>query len=280
VPSPQPPLILVDNFFDRINLYPTALLTWSTAIVGREGNYVADYRRERTYFQAAAAAANQGVVTNLLPGGASIPDMCWIDRGHNLWGTNLQVAGGADGVTWTQTMTRLVPALGTIGGDPTTSWCVTEEGALYTLLPVFVAAQYWLVRVTDNMAPLIPGIILGKRHQMLNYSSVRDEDAGERSNRVEKSLVPGYEGRDRTYARRTINLRLSTIGAAEYDTSIRALRRLLFEIDQPALVIQNYGDKPERAWLYQYEGERWSSPTTRVLRDLGLPMSELGPLVR
>jgi hypothetical protein len=59
VPSPQPPLILVDNFFDRINLYPTALLTWSTAIVGREGNYVADYRRERTYFQAAAAAANR-----------------------------------------------------------------------------------------------------------------------------------------------------------------------------------------------------------------------------
>jgi hypothetical protein len=142
------------------------------------------------------------------------------------------------------------------------------------------AAQYFRIYTSDSLQTIHTGVILGKRVQMLNFSSVRDEDAGERSNRVEKSLVPGYEGRDRVYARRTISLKLSTIGATEYDSSIRTLRRQLFELDQPAFVVQNYGDKPERGWLYQYEGDRWSSPTTRVLRDLGLQMSEVGPMVR
>lgn len=272
---PQPPLILVDSKFDRINLYAQAVLTSSTSVVGREVQYIADYRRERSYYQAAAAAINQFVQSDLGAGNTGTFDFIWIDRGHNLWSTSLQAYAGANNVALT------VPASGTVGGDPTSSvMCVTEEGALYSLVSAPTAAQTIGLRVVTSLQPIITGLIMGLRSQLLNYSSVRDEDAGERSNRIEKSLVPGYEGRDRTYARRTISLKLSAIGSAEYDSTVRQLRRLLFETDQPAVVIQNYGDKPERAWLYQYEGPNWSSPMTRVLRDVGLQMSEVGPMVR
>lgn len=279
---PQPPVFLVDNLFDRINLYPLAVLSSSGAVAGREVQYVADYRRERTCWQAAAVGISNQILTDLGAGQTATPDTIWLDRGHNLWGKSVQVAGddGFGGSAVNALVPTAVPAQGTVGGDPTAGWCVTEEGALYAFLPNPQARRRWIVNITDSWAPVITGVILGTRIQMLNYSSVRDEDAGERSNRVEKSLVPGYEGRDRTYARRTITVRLSTIGAAEYDSSIRSLRRLLFEIDEPALVIMNYGDKPERAWLYQYEGANWSSPMVRVLRDLGLSMSEVGPLIR
>jgi hypothetical protein len=279
----QTPFFLADNVFDRINLYPLALLTWNTPIAGQEGNYVADYRRERSAFQAAAAAVNQGIVTNLGAGGNVLADTCWIDRGHNLWGKNLQVGAGADGVTWTETVTRVVPAIGTVGGDPTTSWCVTEEGALYTILPsgtFTTARQYWLVRVTDNWAPLITGIILGKRTQLLNYSSVLDEDEGERDERQENSLIKGYYGRDRVYSARKLRVQLATIGISDYDTNIRALRRLLFERDQPAFIVMNYGNKPERGWLYQYQGGTFSAPAERVYRRASFVMQELGPAIR
>lgn len=285
MPTPQPPLILVDNVFDRINLYPLAVLSSSGDAVGRDKEFIADYRRERDYWQAATAATNRYVQVDLGAGNSRAVDSCWIDRLTTvalggLWGLTVVIEAGDDGATWPDSVSRAVPASGTVGGDPETSWCVTEEGAIYTLFTPFSARRYFRVRISTSAQPVIAGVIVGKRIQLLNYSSVRDEDAGERSNRVEKSLVPGYEGRDRTYARRTINLKLSTIGATEYDSSIRTLRRLLFETDQPAVVVHNYGTNPERAWLYQYEGPNWSSPMQRVLRDLGLPMSEVGPLVR
>jgi hypothetical protein len=285
MPSPQPPLILVDNVFDRISLYPAATLSALASVVGREVQYTADYRRERTYWQAATSTAGYYVESDLGAGNTAAPDALWIDRGHNLWGRTVRIYDENTSIVGSPTQQQVtsltVPAFGTVGGDPTTTtMCVTEEGALYSLYTGFTPQRFHAVYFPDSFQPVLTGVILGKRTQLLNFSSVRDEDAGERSNRVEKSLVPGYDGRDRQYARRTINLKLSTIGAAEYDSSIRSLRRLLFEVDQPAVVVHNYGANPERAWLYQYEGTNWSSPMTRVLRDLGLPLSEVGPVIR
>jgi hypothetical protein len=82
-------------------------------------------------------------------------------------------------------------------------------------------------------------VILGKRLQMLNYSSVLDEDEGERDVRQEDSLIKGYYGRDRVYSQRKLRLQLATIGITEYDTLIRSMRRLLFERDQPAFIVMN-----------------------------------------
>jgi hypothetical protein len=274
----QPPLIMVDNKFDRINLYPLAVLTSSTALAGREVQYLADYRRERSYYQAAAAAANQFVQSDLGAGNTGSFDFIWIDRGHNLWSTSLQAYAGANNVALT------VPAVGTVGGDPTSSvMCVTEEGALYSLVAAPAVAQTIGLRVVTSLQPIITGLIMGLRVQLSSpagWSSVRDEDAGERSERMDASLVPGYEGYDRTYSARSVELRLAQIGATEYDSMIRGLRRTLFEVNQPAVIVMNYGTNPDRAWLYKYRGKNWSSPMQKAPRSWTGTFFEYGPLIR
>lgn len=282
----QPPLILVDSLFDRVNLYPLATLLGTNGAIGHEFNYLADYRRERTHYQAAAAAPGQYVEVDLGAGNTALPDACWIDRGHNLWGKSARVymedvVFGGLSTQSSNTGDRVVPALGTVGGDPTTGWCVTEEGALYTLFTHSVAAQrYHTLYFPGNFQPRLTGIILGKRVQLLGYSSVLDEDAGERSDRTEQSLIPGYTGTDRAYSARKIELKLGLIGAAEYDSTIRYLRRALFEINQPFVCVTNYGTKPERGWLYRCSANQWSSPTSRTLRSATITALEYGPLIR
>lgn len=277
---------MVDNVFDRINLYPLAVLNvvGNVAIAGREAQYVADYRRERTYFQQSAAAINQGVLSDLGVGNSAIADSIWIDRGHNLWGKNVNVEGTPDMLTWTHSAgNNLVPAQGTVGGDPTAGWSVTEEGALYKLFAAWPARRGFRVYISESWQPIITGVIMGQRVQLSStagWSSIRDEDARERSDRNEASLVPGYEGYDRTYSARSLELRLAMIGAAEYDSTIRGLARTLFEVNQPAVVAINYGTSPERAWLYKYRGKGWSSPMTKAYRNVSIPLFEYGPLIR
>jgi hypothetical protein len=283
VPAPQPPVILVDNVFDRINLYPQATLLGDPAVVGREVNYAADYRRERTYYQAASAASGRLIGVDLGVTNTAQPDACWVDRGHNLWGKTIHILAQDElshtvGVQYI--FSRVVPALGTVGGDPTSAWCVTEEGALYTLFPDFLTAmRFFYFSIVESLAPQITGIVLGKRVQLLNYSSVRDEDAGGRTERTTESDA-AYQAVERVYAYRTLQLSLDLIGAAEYDASIRSLRSTLFERNQPAFIVMNYGDKPERGWLMQYQGKSWSSPMTRVHRKWTGTFREVGALIR
>ena len=279
------PFILVDNVFDRINLYPNALISYTdVAMVGREIQYIADYRRERTFFQGASPVVTSQIIVELAAGQFVAPDTIWFDRGHNLWGKEVVVEGGNDPLTsWFDPtlLNRIVPAQGTVGGDPTTGWCVTEEGAIYAMTTNVAARRRWRIYVTGAaFQPLITGVILGKRTQLLGYSSVVDEDAGERSERSEQSLIPGYAGTDRTYSARKLELKLSLIGAAEYDSNIRMLRRVLFDINQPFVCVTNYGIKPERGWLYKVQGNQWSSPLTRTFRSLTLTAFEYGPLIR
>jgi hypothetical protein len=208
-------------------------------------------------------------------------DSLWIDRGHNLWGKNITIFAG-DGATFPDALLYTVPALGTVGGDPTAGFCVTEEGALYTLWAGFTRRAF-IIDCPSAWQPIYTGLILGKRVQLSSpagYSSVLDEDAGERSERIEASLIPGYEGADRTYSARKVELRLAYIGATEYDSAIRGLRRTLYEVGQAAVVCMNYGTHPERAWLYRYSGKSWSSPTPRSYRSVNIPMTEVGPLIR
>lgn len=278
----QPPVIMVDNVFDNITLYPTAVITSSGALGGMESP-LSDYRRERTYWQAATSADNRYVRSDLGASTTAIVDFCWIDRGHNLWDKNISVESGSDGVAFPDNTFRTVPAFGTVGGDPTTIWCVTEEGAIYTFFPASSARRYHQVRIAQVWQPIITGVIMGKRVQLASpagWSSVLDEDAGERSERREASLVPGYDGEDRTYSARKVELRLAYIGASDYDSTIRGLRRTLWDVNQPAVVCMNYGLKPERAWLYKYRGKDWSSPTKGVTRSVNIPMFEYGPLIR
>ncbi len=274
------PLLLVDNVFDATNLYPTAVLSSTGDAAGRSVRAVSDYRRERTFWQAATSAADRDVRVDLGSGNSRLVDSAWLDRGHNLWGLTVRVDASdasdfstGDGLQW------VVPAEGTVGGDPTAGWCVTEEGALYTLFSGFSARRYFRVRVVSAAQPILTGVIVGARTQLAVYSRQLDEDAGERNERMLDSDAM-YSAVDRVYSRRTLNLDLAVIGASSYDAQIRSLRGWLFERNQPVFVVMNYGTKPERGWLYQYAGRSWSFGADRSHRKGSIPLRELGPLIR
>lgn len=273
---PQTPLLLVDNVFDSVIQYPTAIISGSSERAGHEGHRVADYRRERTSYQPVLAAANRYVYADLGAGVTRAPDSLYIDRGHNLWGKTIQVAGD-DGVGGSPvSINRTVPAAGTLGGDPTgASCCVTEEGALYCLFGALGARQRWFVYVIDNMLPVITGLILGVRTQLVSYSRVFDEDAGERTEDFATSKM-GVRGYDTTYGVRTLKLDLTYIGPQEYDTTTRMLREKLWRGNSPFVCVMDWGTRPERGWMYQYDGKGWGFPKSRVYRAGAIQAREVG----
>jgi len=277
----QRPFLLVDNVFDGVNLYPGATRASSGDAYGTDVRYVADYRRERTLWKAAAAQTLAYVSTDLGAGNTAAVDTIFIDRGSlpSLAGLTVRVTGddGSGGSAAHVDLT--VPALGTVGGDPTSATlAVTEEGAMYGFLGSMAAKRRWLVYVVENAQPIVTGIILGKRIELANYLTSRDEDAGGRSQRTEESPA-GYVATDRTYSWRTLQVPLNNIGSSSYDAQIRLARRLCFEKNQPTFIVTNYGVNPERGWLYRYDGQTFSSPQTRVMRSVTMPFRELYPLV-
>lgn len=273
---PQPPTLLVANVFDRVNLNTAATLSASSEATGHEVRYAADYRRERTWWQTATTAANHYVRSDLGAGNTAAVDCCFLDRGHNLYGMTVAVQGGDDGVTWVTTpISRAVPAAGTVGGDPATTWAVTEEGALYAFSALSSARRYWRVIVTDSHQPVLTGVIVGARTQLLGFSTVWDTDAGTRVQRSETS-DSGWRATGRTTSYRRVEIGLQSVGSAEYDGTMRYLRRTLFERDQPWVHIQDYGTYPERAWMFQVEGAGWDLPKSRATHAGRIAGREVG----
>ncbi len=275
--TPQPPLLLVDNVLDTIQSYPTGVLTTSAERVGHEGYLVADYRRERTSWQPASAAAGHYVACDL---GATITravDYLFLDRGHNLWGRTIVIGYSTTGVApFTTQRSLTVPALGTLGGDPSsTVMAVTEEGACWAIFTPSAVRRAWQVKISDNMLPVVTGLMLGSRNQLLGYSNTFDEDAGERTESSSVSTA-GYRGSETTYSWRTVEIGLALIGATEYDASIRALREMLFKRNQPWVCAMDYGTRPERAWMYQYDGKTWGMAKRRVYREGRIRGREVG----
>jgi hypothetical protein len=274
------PLLLIENVFDTVSLFPTATLTTSSDIAGHEGFRVADYRRERTWWQPTTdgpTATGNYVLVDLGAGKSATPDYLWIDRGHNLAGKTVRVQGSPDNITYDAGISRVVPAVGTVGGDPTSVLSITEEAAAYTFFAAQTARRYWRFSIdyVASFIAIVPGIMVGKRTQLLGYSRVFDEDAGERTEFTDTSRA-GYRGTDRTYAWRRAMLDLGEIGSTEYDATIRTLRRQLFELNQPAFLCLQYDTKPERGWLFQYDGGTWGFPKNRTLRAGQIPLREVG----
>lgn len=274
---PIAPLLLVDNVYDTVTLYPTGTVTTSNERVGNEGHRVASYRRERASWQTSTTAAGHYVQVDL---GATVSrdaDFIVLDRGHNLWGRTVSVQHSADAITWVTLRSFLLPAAGTLAGDPTTTTgAVTEEGAWWALFAQSGAARrYWRVSSPDIIAPIVTGLLLGLRSQLLGFSSTFDEDAGERTEATSTSTA-GYRASEKTYSWRTLELGLAYIGAAEYDATIRTLRGWLFDRNQPAMIFMDHGTRPERGWLYQYDGKVWGAAKTRVYRSGRFRFRELG----
>lgn len=279
--APQTPLILVDNFLDTIALYPKATVFASNFITGREPFRVADARRDRSWWQGTANGDQIGVDMGV--GNTVNPTYLYFDRGSNLWGGSISLQWSDDNITYTPLWSPGAPALGTVGGDPTSNatLAATEEGALYTIFgPTGAAHRYWRIACfpSGGAAPVIPGVMLGVRTQLLGFSRVRDEDAMTRTD-ISETSRSGYLASDKRYAWRTLLVDLPYIGATEYDATIRTLRRRLFELDQAAVIAMDYATKPERAWMYRYDGTAFSAPMTRAYRATQFRMREVGPLL-
>lgn len=276
------PLLLVDNVFDTVSLYPNAVLDAASETTGREAFRVADYRRDRTWWQPTSDhnATGGWVRVDLGAGVTRGVDYLWIDRGHNLWGKTITLEGGDTGAAWPSAQAFVVPAQGTVGGDPT--WpniAVTEEGCLYSVrATTFATRRWWRLRVNYVAAfiPIVPGIMAGLKTELLGYSTTYDEDSGKRTEASETSRA-GYRASSQTYSWRMAELGLSLIGATEYDDTIRQLRRWLFEKAQPSALFMDYGTYPARGWLYQYDGDSWGMPKSRVYRSGRIRLREVGP---
>jgi hypothetical protein len=197
---------------------------------------------------------------------AVAPDFLFLDRGHNLAGQTIALAGGDDGATWPHSVTCTVPSA--VGGSLTPpSMCQTEEGAAYALFNALPAHAWWEFRVAQasGLIPIVTGLLVGARTQLLGYSKTFDEDAGGRSQPSTQSTA-GYRANDRTYSWRTVALDLDFIGATEYDNTIRTLRSRLFDLNQPWVCAMDYGTHPERAWMYTLDGTSWGMPKSHVYR--------------
>lgn len=278
---PTTPLLLVDNVFDAITLYPAAILDALSEASGREAFRVADYRRDRTWWQPTSDHNSTGgwLRVNLGAGATRGVDYLFLDRGHNLWGKTVTLEGGDDGAVWAVSQAFVVPAAGTVGGDPTwPSMAVTEEGALYSLrATTFATRRWWRLRVNyvATFIPVVTGVMAGLKTHLLGYSTTFDEDAGERTQTGETSRA-GYRGAALTYSWRTCELGLNYIGDAEYDATMRTMRRLLFERNQPVIVFMDYVTNPARGWMYQYDGAAWGMPKQRAYRGGRIRLRELG----
>jgi hypothetical protein len=283
-----PPLLLIDNVFDTMGQYPDAILTPAAQsagginqVVGHEAWRVADGRRERSSWM--AITSGTAYLTSIRPTNDQIVrDTCFVDRGHNLWGGSVGISsllGDAN-----STDTRGVPALDgqgqfTPGGDPTTSVCITEEGALwFRARPLPTSAAWSLVAIPSNPAtlPVIPGAMLGQGMPLASYSKTFDEDAGMRTQGDQQSTAL-WRGTEPTYHARTCQLSFGVIGAVEYDSTMRRLRAQLFAQNLPVMLCLDPAGHPERTWLYQLDQPQWAMAKSGVYRDGTLTFRELGP---
>lgn len=289
LPATAAPLVLARNVFDVVHQFPNGTIDATSEAVGSEGWRVGNYRRDRDWWQPTSDGAPFSTFpqVDLGAGVTHNPDALFIDRGHNLWGQTIAVQAKllpADPYN-THAGTWVVPAnpgLGVGTGDPTTGIAVTEEGALWTMWDHggMGAMRYFIlyVQAVAGYFPRIPGIILGARHQLLSYSKTYDEDAGERAEDSTQSRF-GMLAVDRTVSWRKIQLSLTHIGQAEYDSSIRSLRHLLFTRGVPAVVFKNYGISPYRGWMYRYTGKTWGMPAQTFYRSGQLTLREHDHLI-
>jgi hypothetical protein len=264
---PNQPLLLVDNVFDAIGLYPGAVVDATSEADGHEAFRVGDYRRDRTSWQ----AVNDGGgvdhrIRVQLPAAVSISAI-FLDRGHNLAGKSIFIEGGPDGASWPTSIQCNVPSA--VGGTPSVpAMCQTEEGAAWSLADPTTARLWWSIRIphATSFLPVVTGIVLGLRTQLVNFSKTFDEDAGGRTQPTTQSTA-GYRANDRTYSWRTVTLDLDLVGATEYDGTMRTLHAQLFDLNQPWVCVMDYGTHPERAWMYTLDATTWAMAKSRVYRS-------------
>lgn len=279
---PTTPLLLYDNHLDSVALYPQATIDASEEPAGFEAYRVADYRRERTYWRPDTDGGGNDHYIRVNHGatvGAKAVDYLVIDRDSTIEDMTVHLEGSADGAAWDVTQAINIPAGNVVGGSPVwPNLARTEEGVAWGYIAVPLdARQWWRLRIPGSAGfrPIVTGLMFGLRTQLLGYSTVFDEDAGERTESSEISTA-GYRGSARSYAWRTCELGLQTIGSTEYDNTIRAVREAIFVRQAPWMLFMDHASKPERGWLFEYDGAQWGFPKSRVHRAGRIRGRELG----
>lgn len=279
------PIVLVDNQYDRVFLYPAAVVDASSQQSDREVWRLVDGRRERTYWQP-ATDAEHWVRSTLGVGNEAYADYWWLDRGHNRWGTTIYLEFGNTGAAWPLSIPVILPPLSSgripVGGSPFGGQvAVTEEGACYGFFP---KTGPWLWRRTRFPAlgggtlTTIGQHAIGLKHQFTGYSGILDPDNGERTQSTGQSRV-GYRAVDTTYSWRLWEFRFQHIQRPEYFDRIRRLSRLLFNRNQPCYSLPNAGLYPFIGGLFQYDGTRYSAPTERTYHRVTYTLREVGALI-
>jgi hypothetical protein len=277
--APQTPLLLVDNLFDLVTSYPGATLDASSEVIGREAFRAVDYERDRSRWEPLSDGGGSDLWIRVHLTVARAVDYAFLDRGHNLAGKSIFLEGSADGISWPTSVQLNVPASGVIGGTPASpAMAATEEAAAWTIIPATTARTWWRFRFpySAGFVPQVTGVMAGTRTQLMGYSRVFDDDAGERTQIAQQSTA-GWRATDTTYGWRRVEISLGVIAPDEYDTTIRMLRGLLFEKNLPWVNLLDYGTYPERAWMMQYDGTQWGFPKSRVHRDGRIVGREYGP---
>lgn len=283
MPTPQPPVLVYDNVFNRIRQYPSAILSSSGAAAGTDVRYLTRFCRGKQFWKADVAAAGKFVASNIGAGNTRAVDAFWADRGHNLWGKTVRITAtdgaGLNPVTVDLTVPA-VPAIDrwgryTTAGDPTTGvMCVTEEGALYSFFAALAARQQFKVAVVENWQPVLTGIILGQKTQLPNFSARLDEDAGVITGERTETSDAGRTATSTVYQHRELELVYKRLGVTTYDTQARDLREAVWARRAPTFIAPNYGRWPARGWLYRCTTPRWSAATEGVARPLTLSFAE------
>lgn len=283
VAGAMPPLAMCDSVLDYVQLYPLAVVTASSSVAGFGVARLIDGRRHTSWLQFLDAGADplgNWVRSDLGANGERPVNYLWIDRGHNLWGKTVIVEGGNDGAAFPASRSFVVPPLGSLGGDPSQGFCVTIEGALYTLFSDMAPRRYWRIRLPYVAAfiAVIPGLMLGMRDQIWTYSSIYDDDARDRKVVAVESDA-GWMAQWTSEPWRVWDVDLRTIGQQEYDATIVQLAERIFDKNQPAAAVLNWMRAPEKCWLFQLQGTSWRAPMQRVHRSMRLQLRELNPRV-
>lgn len=275
---PTTPLLLWDNYLDTVRIYPNGVIDASEEPEGFEAFRVADYRRERSFWRPNTDGGGQDHWIRVHHTAPLVVNYIVIDRDSTIDNRTVYLEGSADGAVWDVSQ-AIVVGDPTVAGGPATyaGTASTEEGAMWAIGADLPARAWWRLRIpyVAGYRPIITGLMFGGKSQLLSYSGTFDEDASERTQSSEQSTV-GYRASARSYAWRTSEIALSTIGSTEYDTMIRSMRHWLFANQVPTMIFMDYVSRPERGWLFEYDGTTWGMPKTKVLRSGRMRFRELG----
>lgn len=226
------PILLSDNLLENTVLHPT-FTVWNEALddaPGREAFRVADNLRDMTSWTVTTTNVNRSVNVDCVT--ATTPSIIAVDRGHNLAGKQLRLAGYDDpgftgGVTvWTVT----VPS--SPGGLPTdANGCLTPDGVWWKTFSGVSKRVHSVSPLAQGvgLAPILTGLYLGTSYRMPEFLNAPGAyDYGTQVKYMRNELSRGgvrSKSRPINFDRLSLSIDLDSADYAGFDAEVRRLLR-------------------------------------------------------